>query len=156
MKIQLATQQSFMAYKTVDYYKQRSHISKIKNWISDICYRILDWLGDHITEEPYLAYRTAVIDTDTVADFVAKSVSEMMNHYHRKPAIVLLGEQEFRELTQNQSWIDFWSFPLDLIYGREMILFGMPVRNTTRMGLKVVVIPWMNGIVVLPSEEDLH
>lgn len=156
MKIQLCEQRSYTAYRPVNYYCRHPQESKIKQWISNICYRILDWLEDRVYEEPYQAYKSVIVDTNNVADFISKSLDEVIRHTHKRPEIVLLGQYEFRALTQNQDWLNPVTFPINIVYGKEEIRYGMPVRSETTLGLKIIVVPWMDGIVVLPSEEDLH
>ncbi|GAA0535612.1 hypothetical protein [Pigmentiphaga daeguensis] len=84
-----------------------------------------------------------VIDTDSVAESLYREQAELMRSFDLVPDEVLIGEEEFRELMGTPQIHSMMTFSVEVKYGsRDGGLY--------LMGMKVTVIPWMKGVLVLP------
>jgi hypothetical protein len=84
------------------------------------------------------------IDTRKFLDALVRQRAEIMALYHRRGERLLVGYEEFREITGIAM-----ENPLTFAVQYDWREPGGP---TLVYGMRVTVIPWMRGILVLPKE----
>lgn len=130
---------------------ERKHhwLQKIALWIL----RKLDCQASLTTQS--ISYD--VVDTAKLMENLIRQRQEIVNFYHQRDGeFLLVGPAEFQELAgldMHQplaiSLQYMWSEPK-----RDRMGNLMDYPQYTRCGLKVVVIPWMKGFLVLPKGFD--
>jgi hypothetical protein len=107
-------------------------------WLQRLAWRFLNWRGvlKQATRE-HVTFTQHVIDTGDVMERLYRARAAMFDG-GREPREVLIGSEDFAEL--------MGSAPV-----RQAMDFDCEYRrNRTLMGLKVRVIPWMRGVLVMP------
>ena len=113
-------------------------------WLQKACCWVMGKLGAYRRDtQTKIEYRT--IDADSFITRIAKqreSVFELMN---REPRELLIGAQDYAELMHETVSTHMFSFDAAYMRGDH--------RNRTVMGLRVRVIPWMRGVLVVPNDD---
>jgi hypothetical protein len=112
-------------------------------WVQKLAIWVLRKLGCFAIQEDAIITRHR-FDGNTLLEAIMAQHSEVMNIYHRHGERLLIGFEEFRDLLGTEM--------------REPRSFAMQYRwheknGYTVCGLKVTVIPWMKGILVVPRED---
>ena len=112
-------------------------------WLQKACCWVLGKLGAYrVDTQTKIEYRT--IDADSFITRIVKqreSVFALTNH---EPRELFIGAQDYAELMHETVSAHMFSF--DAVYMR-----GERGARTV-MGLRVRVIPWMRGVLVMPKE----
>jgi hypothetical protein len=81
-------------------------------------------------------YKEVVIDNKLIAERIMQTINEL-NIANIRPAEIFMGPDEFSEAMYEMR--DSYSFSVPMGYNREIF------------GLRVTIIPWMRGMVVVPE-----
>ena len=115
-------------------------------WLQKACCWVLGKLGAHRRDtQTKIEYRT--IDADNFMDRIAKQHESVFELLNRRPKKILIGAQDYAELMRETTIHYPFAFNASYEIGE---------RGVARiMGLEVQVIPWMRGVLVVPSDEPL-
>ena len=142
-----------MAQYTVNYVEQKLHreayVMKDQfefrkdrkyHWLQRRLIWALQKLGCYAVGETE-SYTTHQIDTVDIVANLCKQRSGLLELYDMEGERVLIGNDAYMELTGNVAL-------------RQMTSLLGEYRSAQRtvMGMRITVIPWMNGILVLPKE----
>lgn len=121
--------------------EDRPHI-----WLQKACCWVLGKLGAYRQDtQTKIEYRT--IDADSFMVRIAKQHSAVFELLNRRPKELLIGAQDYAELMHETESHHMFSFDATYTRGEH--------GGRTVMGLKVRVIPWMRGVLVVPNDEPL-
>jgi hypothetical protein len=133
-------QQELVATPVTDAYSYRA--DKPLRWLQRLCLRILDRLGCQYYHN-MVTYKTARGEVDTLLDAIRDQVLAIDYTYARKCEYILIGRDKMREL-----WGEVVDYPLAI---------DVPATSHARevLGMKLITVPWFEGIVCLPDLERL-
>lgn len=120
-------------------------------WLLRKAWAFLHWRGAlRQAMVDHLDYQRVVIDPDDVMKRLLaqrRALFEM----HQTPREVLIGAQDFEELMDTPEIQRQITFNAQLLTrSARDVECGWRDQDTTVLGLKVRVIPWMRGMVVMP------
>lgn len=128
--------------KAMDRYEFR--VDRPAHWLQRLCFWVLGKLG------AYADFHTVTIERhvigkhgDTFAKRLFEQTDSLMNEFNRRPTQLLIGSEDYAGLMQEP--LSHQMFDFDSRY-----FMGNGAREPTVHGLKVRVIPWMRGMLVLP------
>lgn len=108
-------------------------------WLQRLAWRFLEWRRALDT-----TYREVVevsqhrIDADTFMERIALQNESLLNAFNREGKQLLIGSEDYAEMMHES-------------VSRRYFAFNAEVgRDRTYLGLKVTVVPWMKGMVVMP------
>ena len=115
-------------------------------WLQKACCWVLGKLGAHRRDtQTKIEYRT--IDADNFMVRIAKQHASVFELLNRRPKKILIGAQDYAELMRETNTHYPFTFNASYAIGE---------RGVARiMGLEVQVIPWMRGVLVVPSDAPL-
>jgi hypothetical protein len=116
---------------------------KVKQWLI----WLLKKLGAKPGSERVTTEVTAEVDTRDLQGFIENFVVEFYNEYQKWPSVVLVGLDIQKEIFRQEI-----SRPIVMDYEARL---GVK-RSIHIQGLKVVLVPWMNGILPMLSWDDLN
>jgi len=131
-------------------------VNRKHHWLQKLALWILRKLDCYASlSEEFVHYD--VVNTKSLMDNLIRQRQEIVNFYHHRDGELLLcGPGEFQELCGLKM-----DHPLSISL---MYMWSEPKRDKrgnyldhpqyTRCGLKIVVIPWMKGWLVLPKDFD--
>ncbi len=113
-------------------------------WLQRLCCWVLHKLGA-VHDFPEMQYTRIDVDKGAFMDRIFKQKISLDYVYHYKPERLLIGAEDYQELMGGPEI-------------RSMLTFdaGINVRDrnyTHVMGLRVTVVPWMRGLLVMPRGE---
>jgi hypothetical protein len=117
------------------------------HWLQKACIAGLRKLRCFYEEEVPI-YVTHVIDADTFIDRLLAQKFALRVHFSREPFVLLIGTEDYQRLMLESPahWNSMFSFDAEYArVGRD---------GTTVLGLKVKVVPWMKGMLVMPKDSD--
>ena len=113
-------------------------------WLQKVCCWVLGRLGAYRRDtQTKIEYR--VIDADSFITRIAKQRESVFELTNREPRELLIGAQDYAELMHETVSTQMFSF--DAAYMRD------ERGDRTVMGLRVRVIPWMRGVLVVPNDD---
>ena len=107
-------------------------------WVQKLAFRFLRWTGalsNSMTEK--ITYERFTLDTQNFIERIFRQMTELERR-NVKPERLLIGGEDFQRLMGSPEIHNVLNFSAPIGWGREIY------------GLKVEVIPWMRGMVVLP------
>ena len=107
-------------------------------WLQRLCISFLRWRQCNTFGEKITITRH-IIDSDNIIEQICKQKPALMQQYHQKAERLLIGADDFSELMKQPMLNQVFSF--DAEYRYDGNIFGM----------KITVVPWMTGMVVLPK-----
>ena len=112
-------------------------------WLQKACCWVLEKLGAYrVYTQTKIEYRT--IDADSFITLIAKQHSAVFELLNRRPSELLIGAQDYAELmNEADTNFPFW-------FRASYMVSEGGVRQI--MGMKVRVVPWMRGVLVMPKE----
>ena len=115
-------------------------------WLQKVCCWVLGKLGAYRRDtQTKIEYRPK--DADSVITRIAEQHESVFALMNRRPKKLLIGAQDYAELMRETSVHYPFTFNASYEIGE---------RGVARiMGLEVQVIPWMRGVLVVPSDEPL-
>lgn len=115
-------------------------------WLQKLCFRILNKLGANWIED-----RTEVnyvqIDSSKFMRNIFTQIKEIQSEFQHKPKTILIGSEDYHKLMDDKDFHAMFRFEAEYHTSRRT-QFGEYVGTVD--GLSVQVIPWMQGILVLP------
>jgi hypothetical protein len=108
-------------------------------FIQKICCFIMKKLGAYNQDILY-EYQSTTIDTDDFIKKILEQQQELMQTYGMLPKEILIGSADYAKLMNDEDYKTKFSFGCTYHYGADIF------------GLKVNVIPWMEGILIMPEE----
>lgn len=117
------------------------------HWLQRACLWILMRIGAHQkVKDITCSYKRAQIESDRLVDYLIKQVHgihAMMDT--RRHLCVLMGPDEFHEVCG-----EVYEYGDPLRFGLDAAVY----RNGRReiMGMKISIVPWMKGVLVVPAE----
>ena len=109
-------------------------------WLQKVCFWILRKLKCHSTmyePEVDLNYQHHTIDTKDFAEQLIEQCELLQYCHGERPKKVLVGVNVYRQITGNPAI-------------RKKLSFQASCSGSF-MGLEIVIIPWMEGILVMPD-----
>ena len=109
-------------------------------WLQNMAWRFLNWIGamDQAYEQTVTVTRH-LIDSDHFIDRLLKQKRNLFDGYHKSGQRLLIGSEDYAELMNSpEITMHHFSFDAEIGFDRKII------------GLKVEVIPWMRGAIVMP------
>lgn len=120
-------------------------------WLLRKAWAFLGWRGalrQAMTDQ--ISYTRHVIDTDDVVKRLFEQRSELLR-MHRTPREVLIGRDDFEELLNTKGIERYIEFNAQILTrDADDVRRGWMDRGEKVLGLKIRVIPWMSGMVVMP------
>ena len=117
----------------------RYNDNKGYKWVQRLCCWIMKKIGaDYYDEKAAYLTKTSFNTQDFIGK-IFQQKGDIQQYFNRKPKQLLIGDEDFRELMGTPEIRDMLSFHTSYNYDREIC------------GLKVTIIPWMKGILVLPN-----
>jgi hypothetical protein len=102
-----------------------------------LCFWILSRLGAQWVEETFKTKRVS-FHSDDLMHAISKQRQEVFKMLSREPTTLLIGAQDFEELMHIPDIREHFAF--DVRYNKDRRI----------LGLRIEVIPWMRGLVVMP------
>lgn len=113
-------------------------------WLQKACCWVLGKLGAYRQDtQKKIEYRT--IDAASFMVRIAKQRSAVFELLNREPKELLIGAEDYAELMHEASTHVPFSFRASYAVGERGV--------AQIMGLKVRVIPWMRGVLVVPNDD---
>ena len=107
--------------------------------IQRLLFKLLKRWGCFATYQPVEVERHAIDTIDFMRNLVAQD-RNLVEHYHHRGEVLLIGPHEYSELTGNPELREVFEFPSQ--YHRDGCVYGMHIK----------VIPWMSGMLVMPEK----
>lgn len=115
-------------------------------WLQKACCWVLGMLGAYRQDtQKKIEYRT--IDAYSFMVRIAKQRSVVFELLNREPKELLIGAEDYAELMRETPAHYLFDFNAQYVRGERGV--------AQIMGLKVRVIPWMRGVLVIPPDEPL-
>lgn len=113
---------------------------KRNHLLQQLCFWILGKIGSHSIGEK-ISYSRHKIDTPNFMEKLHRQKRGLLDLYNTQGERLLIGNDEYMKLTSNPEV-------------RKMIHFTGEYcgRHGEVLGMKITVIPWMSGMVVVPRD----
>ena len=140
-----ATEIRFLERKTSRSFKVLPDIYKLneaRGWvpIQRLCFWLLKKIGANSIHETETVYR-APLDGLGLVEKIFKQRSALADEFNMRPDLLLIGAKDYQELMGGDPF-------------REAVQFGGSYGfNGQIMGLRIVVIPWMEGAIVMRDSD---
>jgi hypothetical protein len=112
-------------------------------WAQRVCLAVLKMIGAH-AQDVEVAIEKHVLDADSFMERLFKQQSALMTDFMMMPELLLIGSADYAELMGDleiQSMINF------------NVKYKIGYRGSVEVcGLRVVVVPWMKGMIVMPKD----
>lgn len=124
-------------------HEDRFQLTPKRGWLrlQRLCFWVLAKLECHSVDE-VIEYTRHRIDTDDLVRKIHMQRIGLLEHYNREGRRLLIGAEDFSKLMGSPEIRNLMSFDAKYHSGREI------------MGMKVTVVPWMKGMLVLPKSLD--
>lgn len=110
-------------------------------WLQKACLFVLRKLKAYYRDEKITIERHT-IDAPTFMDRLFSQRKDLQRMFNMLPDHILIGAEDYASLMREEATTKAFSFNAEYW------------NNRTVLGMKVEVIPWMRGILVMPSEND--
>ena len=122
----------------LDAYKFKPHGRAM--WLQRLAWRFLNWRGAmEQAYEPTVKVTRHLIDSDRFIDRLLKQKRSLFDAFNKEGQRLLIGSEDYAELMNSpEIGHHHFDFRAEVGFGRSIV------------GLKVEVIPWMRGAVVMP------
>lgn len=127
-----------------DVYKLRPDRKYV--WLQKLCIRILKKLGANWIEDR-MTFERIQIDSSKFMKNLFDQVAEIQREFNQKPKTILIGSEDYHKLMGDKELYQMLRFEAEYHTSRRNER-GEYVGTVN--GLSVQVIPWMQGILVLP------
>ncbi len=110
-------------------------------WVQKTCFWILKKIGAYNQEQTF-SYKKFTIDPQSFMERLFRQKSYITEEFNVKPSKLFIGDEDFSEMMSSKEIRQSLSFNAT---------YNFNIGNETKvMGLKVSIIPWMRGIIVMP------
>jgi len=106
-------------------------------WLQRVCFWFLRRRNCNVVEEQ-VTYTRHTVDTANALHAIAKQRAGLLQHYNHEGERVLIGAEDFAQLMSSPEISNMVSFTASYRDGPQV------------MGMRITVLPWMRGILVLP------
>lgn len=106
-------------------------------WLQRLCFFVLRKIGAFYVEET-MAVRTITLDYADVCERLYQRHLSLLRDYNVHAATLLIGADDFAEMMQTPAV-------------ERLITFSLKGVDLRWNGLKIVIVPWMKGCVMLPD-----
>lgn len=113
------------------------------HWLQKLCLFILMKLQAYCVDYKTV-YETRSIDTDSFMEQLLTQRENLVRLFNMKPSTLLIGSEDYVELMREVAFSNPQYFSFDTSYNHDLEI----------LGLKVHVIPWMKGCLVMPDKLD--
>lgn len=114
------------------------------HFVQKLCFLILNKIGAYTKNVSYeSSYQTLTINTDDFINNILAQREELFHTYGFLPEKILIGSKNFAKLMSTVDFENVLQFKASYYYNKKI------------MELDVTVIPWMEGIIVMPAEDKL-
>lgn len=111
-------------------------------WVQKICFWVLQKIGAYCQEDTVdVTYHD--INTTDVLERLYRNIDIAYEYNHVDPEHIIMGSQDFHELMGIPGSHSHFQF--DAQYGRSKRL----------LGIRVHVVPWIRGMIVVPNLDKL-
>lgn len=113
-------------------------------WLGRACFWLIKKIGGEFERKvPTIYYTELMLDLGKIADAILDSEDAVYRIWHEGLTYVLVGHQELLDLQKLEHSILRLDFTPDFR--------GKGDRISVLNGLRVILVPWMKGVVVLPD-----
>lgn len=120
-------------------------------WLQRQIFKILDRLGAHASIPTQKIERLTIIPDDLFKSIWGQANEIERHHIELSDCTVLVGSSDFeRIMCLPRDQVYMLSRPIKIDCQGE--LYDGMTRDTFYRGLRVQVVPWMQGVVVIPQE----
>lgn len=127
------------------YKKAKFEFQKEKgwHWLQKLCIKILAKIGA-FSQEEILLTENVVVDCGSFRDNIQKQLAEAAMRFDFEPSTLVIGSKTYHDFMK-ETYKDgiFFDFGIELKAYRG----GIPIL----FGLDVLVVPWMEGMIVMPN-----
>lgn len=117
-------------------FKPKGRLQFLQHWAWNLLLHRFKALEQ--AQEEHVEYTRHVIDTNDVVERLIRQRINLLRGYNKEPTEVLIGSEDFAEMMNSPR------------FHHEQCFDATYYRSQQLMGLKVRVIPWMRGMVVMP------
>jgi hypothetical protein len=110
-------------------------------WLQRACFYALRKLRAFYVEQ-MVSIERHTIDADTFMERLFKQGDSISDFFGMHPEVLLIGSEDYSDLMMEPG--SRYAFSFDAKYGRHGVIYG----------LRVKVIPWMRGVLVMPNEAE--
>lgn len=129
-----------------------SWMSKLYIYFQEILVNILHRMGAKISlMEEKVEYQKIEFDKNDLAKICHDQIKTVFLSTHQHPKYLLVGHEEYLELTKLRDHSGLYAVNIHDFY-RQMD----DKQQITVFGMKVVVVPWMDGILALPDLDEIQ
>lgn len=120
-------------------------------WLQKLCFKALRWLrASALLQEGEV--RRVRLDLDDLVKAIMINQSDVEYIYHKRAKFLIVGHDKFKELAKCEEF-DYHFFDIPSNYRANVGYDREPMPYLFR-GLRVVVVPWIDGMFVLPDLEQ--
>ena len=109
-----------------------------------VCFWLLRKLGAFVKEEKTVSTRTLEINTEVFLVRLYAQQKHLLAFYDLTASEILMGSIDYAEMMKEQVQL----FPFQFVVTTQTNVG----RTTSVCGLTVKVIPWMSGVLIMPSK----
>lgn len=121
----------------------------VPRWFPRLAQKFLNWIGCHWLQDWHDTYAVE-IQGDSIDRIIRHAMQDVHMSWGQVPEYVLLGYDELKDL---ESWSrQSYHTMIQVPRQRVTTIFGDVWMEV--FGLKVILVPWMKGLVVLPGKTD--
>lgn len=135
-----------VAFEACTEYRQTGAYAFDKNkkfhWLQRLCIKVLDKIGARYME----SFKTLRFEAkpDAIMDKIVAQI-DMAHMMQQTPVRVFVGSKNWPEIASRQ---EFWRY-MEMPAMTAQVGFKREYRV---LGLDVTIVPWMDGVLVLPAE----
>jgi len=116
-------------------------------WLEKLALRLFVYFSDD-DHDTFIHHKVVTVSEDKVTDAIVKALHEFHRVGSKEIRHVIMGPEQAFEAKQEAFVANPWSFylPIEIRDG----------EGCTIKGLEIHVVPWFDGILLLPSWDDLQ
>jgi hypothetical protein len=119
-------------------------------WLQKVCFWLLKLLGAHAKFAQEHIKRVD-IDLNKLVDALMRNRADVEMLYHKRAKYLVVGADKFEDLvTSPEVQASYMMFEVPLHFNARAGYNGRPMPQMFA-GLQVVVVPWIDGMFVLPE-----
>jgi hypothetical protein len=111
------------------------------HWIQKILFWCLKNIGAYSKSEDIKLERYE-FNTDDLINEILRQDENILNFYHHRGEKLLIGSENFSRLMNSREFNQMVTINAPYLYGSDYCFYN----------LKITVIPWMKGMLVVPKE----
>lgn len=124
-------------------------------WLQRLLIRLWKKLGGRVRQD-FVQYKYITVSLDDLVKAAMSNQANVMRIYNRESKYLIVGRTQFALIAQNYSRFDsldsYLRFSIPFEYNARVGVDSCP-QPKMFAGLEVVVVPWIDGLFVLPDLE---